>query len=178
MYDKNMSLNNIIVNFESVLSIEYNEDSVDSIISKSIDILENKYNVTFNKSIYELQAENQLVADTLDKLLSELRVCIEKLSFYILLKFYHKNLTISLADVNYLSVGKVDLIKSLRYLMDVDSQKINKGNILPTLQLALNNIPICPIKRLFIILLVLDILGVDEGVAVITYLLYLGGLQV
>ena len=158
MYDNQISLNNIIIN-------------------RSISLLENKYNVTFNKTVYELQAENQLVADTLNRLLSELGVCLEKLSYYTLLKYYHKNLILSLADVNYLGIGKKDLITSLQYLMDDTNAKRYKGQILPTIQLALNNIPVCPIKRLFTVILVLDRLGIDEGIACICNLLYMGGLQ-
>ncbi len=178
MFDEKMSLNNIIINFESVLLIEYDEQSVDVIVDRTIRLLEDHYNVNFNKTITELQAENQLTADTLNKLVTDIGVCIEKLTFYTMLKYYHKNLVLSLSDVNYLGMGKKDLITALQYMMDVDYQKRYKDQVLQTISLALNNIPICPIKRLFIIILVMDKLGVDEGISCIANLLYMGGLQV
>ena len=50
-----------------------------------------------------------------------------------------------------------------------------KADLIP-LSHQLNNIPMCMVKRLFVILLMLARLGVVEGVAIIAHLLYLGGL--
>ena len=64
----------------------------------------------------------------------------------------------------------------LKYCQDKKLFKQHKENIIQPLSNTLNNISMCTIKRLFIILLMFSELGIDEGVSIIAQLLYLGGL--
>ena len=90
---------------------------------------------------------------------------------------FHRNIGISLADVNYVGFAKATLLQSLKYLQDIDCYQKREAIIRP-LTTALTNVEMCTIKRLFTILLVLERIGVSEGVCVIAQYLYLGGLVV
>lgn len=177
MFDNDISLNKILVSFEGVLKLEVNSESrVDDILKEASERLENMYNITLDRDLYAIQAENQLTAERINKLLHEVQLCLEQLTFYVKLKEYHKNPPISLSDVNYLGFAKVKLMTCLKYLRDDELSKQYRNVTIPPLRDALNNISICTVKRLFIIMLMLDKLGVDEGVMVVADFLYLGGI--
>ena len=98
------------------------------------------------------------------------------LSLYLQLKLFHKNMGITLADVNYLGYAKKNLLTSLKYLQDETQYKKHREAIVSSLSNTLNNISMCSVKRMFICLLVMDRLGISEGVAIMAELLYIGGL--
>lgn len=177
MLDNTIALNNILVSFEGALRIEMTGDQkVNSIIEQAIERLENTYSCKFDKSIYEIQAENQLLADSVNILLRDIEQCLSQLALYIDLKMYHKNLSIFLADVNYLGYARDQLLTGLQYLMDEAQSRRYAKDVIQPLYSTLNNIPTNAIKRIFIIMLMFDRLGVYEGVSVVAQLLYLGGL--
>ncbi len=177
MFDNVIALNQILVSFEGTLKIEMSGDQkVQSIIEQAVARLENSYSCKFDRTIFELQAENQLLADSMNTLLRDIEQCLAMLSLYTSLKMYHKNIGISLADVNYLGYAKELLMRSLQYIRDETEAQMYRKEIIQPLYNTLNNISICSIKRLFIILLMLDRLGIYEGVSIVADLLYLGGL--
>lgn len=177
MFDSEVSLNKILVSFEGVLKIEYAPDQrVQDTLDKAIQHLENTYGVTFTKDIYSLQSENQLTADNLNLLLQDIKACLEQCSFFIQLKLFHKNVPFTLADINYLGYAKSNLLTALRYLQDKAQAKAHKNEVIKPLYNTLDNISMCTPKRLFVVLLMLDRLGVVEGVALLAQLLYMGGL--
>lgn len=177
MFDSDYSLQNTVNSLEGVLQIEY-EDSmrVADTLQKAIERLENRYGTTFDKDVYTLQQENQLTADNINLLLRDIRVCLEQMSFFIQLKLFHKNFTLTLADVNYLGYAKSQLITALRYLQDKTLATQHHEEVITPLCSTLDNIHICMVKRLFVDMLMLDRLGVSEGVSILAQLLYLGGL--
>lgn len=177
MLDNTISLNNILVSLEGVLKLEASgELKVDEILNSAISRLENAYNCTFDRDVWALQADNQLTADNINRLLKDIKQCLEQLSLYINLKLYHKNPSVALSDVNYLGYAKTQLMSCLKYLQDAELSKQYRSTIIPPLHNTLNNIPMCTTKRLFIALMMLDKLGIDEGVSVVSQLLYIGGL--
>lgn len=179
MYDNDSSLNNIMYGIEGVLKIEYiGEQKVDEVINAAISRLEDSYGFPFDKDIYQLQSESQLCSDGVSKLLSEVRNCLEQFAFYLQLKLYHKNHTLTLSDVNYLGYSKKQLLTALKYMQDAKEYKVHRESVITPLYNTLNNINMCSNKRLFVILLMLDKLGIKEGVSVVAQLLYLGGLIV
>lgn len=179
MYDSGISLTNILTNVESVLRLEYRaEDRVEDVIQKAVERLENAFGMTLDKDLYTLQSETQLNDDKINKLLAEIMVGLQQLTFFIQLKLYHKNFGITMADVNYLGYTKQQLITSLKYLQDDKEYAKHHEEIIPPLYHALNSVSMCTIKRLFICMLMLDKLGVLEGVAIFASLLYIGGLIV
>lgn len=179
MFDHTASLNSIMHGMEGVLKLEYiGEAKVSETIEAALSRLEDAHGFPFDKDVYTLQSESQLCNDEISRFLNDVRNCLEQTSFYINLKIFHKNHTLTLADVNYLGHSKKQLLTALKYLYDVDEQKLHRDDVIKPLYNVLNNINMCSVKRLFIIMLMLDRLGITEGVAVYAQLLYLGGLVV
>ena len=178
MLDEKIALSAILVSLEGTLKIENDaETKVEQIVSDAIDRIENTYNFTLEENdVFALQAESQLIADNIDILLNDVRKCLSDVALFLQLKLFHKNLQISLADVNYMGYAKTQLLTSLSYLQDETEAKRHADDIIKPLHNALDNVSMCTIKRLFIIMLVLHRLGIHEGVAIIAELLYVGGL--
>lgn len=177
MFKDTVSLDATLQQFETALKIEYKEKDTEAIIKSAISSLELAYKVVFDKEIYSLQAENQLVGDSIALLINQIQEACKSLSLYTSVNMFNRSIGISLASVNYLGFAKNELMQGLRYLQDCDLYQQRAGIIGP-ITTALTNIDVNSIKRLCIILLVLERLGVSEGVAIVSQLLYLGGLVV
>lgn len=179
MFDDTISFNNILTSLESTLSIEMLGDmTVSEIIDAAVQRLENTYAFTLDRDVYTLQSESQLTADKIDALLKDVQQCLAMLSFYTNLKIFHTNMVITLSDVNYLGYAKEQLLTALKYLMYENEYRKHSTEIITPLYNTLNNIPMCSVKRMFIILLMLARLGISEGVAIMAQLLYVGGLVI
>lgn len=177
MLDNIISFNKILVSLESTLKIEATgEQRAEEIIDAAIDRLSNTYSCTFDRDVYTLQAENQLQAEKINLLLKDVQQCLAELSLYINLKLYHKNLAFTLADVNYLGYSKNQLNTALKYLQDETLAAQYHAETIKPFYNTLNSISMCSIKRLFLVMLMLDRLGINEGVSIVAQLLYLGGL--
>lgn len=177
MIDNEVSISQILLSLESTFKIEVSgEATVESIVKDAIDRLENTYACTFDKDIFSIQSENQLLADNVNPLIKDIRQCLAMLSLYLELKLFHKNVGVTLSAVNYLGYSKESLLKALKYLRDETEYKKHHEPIINSFYNYLNNIPMCSVKRMFICLLVMDRLGVSEGVAIMSNLLYIGGL--
>ena len=107
--------------------------------------------------------------------LQELAECLKQLTALTSISMFTKKPPINLADVNYLGFTSETLTTALKYLQDrVCYEK--RSTIVPALVGALNNVEMSQIKRLFIVMLVMEKLGIYEGVAACAQLLYIGGL--
>jgi hypothetical protein len=128
-----------------------------------------------DKPLYDLQAESMLVADSINILLSQILECLKSMSLYIDISMFNTSVGISLSDVNYLGLGSPELLTSLQYLQYTQTYE-SRGTIIEPLTSAVSYIDMCTVKRLFIVMLVLERLGIKEGVSVVARFLYLGGL--
>lgn len=177
MFDESLSFSNTLVSLEGTLGIEYEEaDKVEDVITKALHRLEEKYGMPFDKDVYTIQSENQMSGTELTKFLNDLQSCLERFSFYIQLKLFHKNLAVTLAEANYLGYDKSRLLCALRYLQDEGVYTKHGKEAIEPLTHQLDQLPLSNIKRIFVCLLMLNKLGVTEGVAVLAQLLYMGGL--
>lgn len=177
MFDNDLSVNEILVSLESVLLLEYQPDMrTDDIISAAIERLENSKGIKFDRGLFELIELSELNFNQLSLLMRDLKTALSQLAFFTDMKFYHKNLAVTLSSVNYLGLSREELLNALKYMMDVHKFQKYHTNIIPPIKDALNQVPLCTLKRLFVCLLMLYQLGVYEGVAVVARLLYLGGL--
>ena len=179
MYD-NISLSDILSGIEGVLKIEYvNECTVEDTIKAAVNRLEDTYQLNLrDKDLATVQSESQLMADYVSELLKEIHSCLEQMSFYISLKLYHKNHALTLSDINYLGYSKSQLLTALKYLEFEDEYKGKREDLIKPITRALNNINMCTNKRIFVIMLMLERLGLYEGVSIYARLLYMGGLIV
>lgn len=177
MFNKELGINALLVALEGTLKLEVTDATVDEIIATAVQNLENSYNFTLDKDIFTLRDESIATTDNINKLLRNIKQSLAEASLFIQLKAFHKDLVISLADVNYLRYAKAQLMAALETLQDVDLYKEKGEEIVTPLYKVLNNISMCSVKRLFILLLMFHRIGVAEGVAIIASLLYMGGLN-
>lgn len=170
------SLKDILLLFENTLRIEYEESDCLKIIKSAKQKLENAYQVKLDKPVYDVQAQNELVSDALNMFLAELAEGVKNLSAFTNMVMFSKIPSISLADVNYLGFTRETLTTALKYLQDKALYE-KRQSIIPPLRNAVSNIEMSQIKRLFVIMLVMEELGIKEGVAVVAQHLYIGGLR-
>ena len=179
MFDKVLAINNILIGLEACLKLEASADmKTEETVNAAIERLENTYAVKFDTDVFTLAEENQLYMDQLSIFMRDLQQALCMLSFFTDLKLHHKNLAVTLSDVNYLGYTKQHLMTSLSYLQDADLYKLHVKEVMEPFMHTLNTIPMCTVKRLFHIMLVLYKLGVEEGVSCVARLLYIGGLVV
>lgn len=173
----NLTMTQICTSFEGVLKLEYTDNMrTEECLDNAIKALENSYSIKIDKDIYSLQAENSLVSQQLDVLLQSITECMKTTALYITLSAYNHSVGISLADANYLGCARERLLTGLKYFQDKDLYP-KRAQTVATISEALNTIPVNHVKRLFMILLILEKLGISEGVAIVAQLLWLGGIQ-
>lgn len=172
----NMAIVNLCTSFEGVLHLEYSESTkTEECLNAAIKALENDYNITIDKDIYTLQAENSLVSKQIDMLLQSITECMKSTALFILLGTFHHSVSLSLSSANYLGLSRDRLLTALKYLQDKDTYT-KRSQSIGMISDALNTVPVCHTKRFFMILLMLEKLGISEGVSIIAQLLYLGGI--
>ena len=159
---------------ENTLRIEYTEKDTNRILTASKHALENAYQCKLDEPVYVVQAKNELVSENLNVLIVEIAACVQQLAALNSITAFEKRAPINLSDVNFLGFTRESLSTALKYLQDRILYE-KRDQIIPALKAALNNVEMSQIKRLFIIMLALEQLGIPEGVAVCAQLLYFGG---
>lgn len=176
MIIESLSLTQAITSLESVLKIEYSNDAkVDETIKEAIKRLENANGITIDKDIYSLQAENQLATDILNHFVLDVTECLKQISLYICLQTFNHSIGFTLADVNYLGTARPKLMAGLKYLLDKNLYP-RRADVINMIRSTLDSVPLNKIKRMFVALLLLEQLGITEGVAIMAQLLYMGGI--
>lgn len=169
-------LTSAILSFETVLKIEYEEVNTDRVLTAAIRKLENAYGMRIEgKTLYALQAENTNLAENIQNLLTQVLECTKTVSFLFQCGMFQHNIPIALSTVKYLGLGREALQSILRYFQNVDEYYL-AGNATRQIMLGLDGIDMSLVKRMFIVLLMLDKLGIQEAVAVIAQYLYYGGI--
>lgn len=169
-----IELRAVILSFETVFKIEYEETSTKRIIDNTIRKLESAYSMKIgDKTLYELEAENLNLADNIHNILHQVLECTKALSFLFQSGMFYHEIPVSLSTVKYLGLGKEAMQTILRYFQNSNEYYL-AGNAVSQITLGLDGIDMCLVKRMFIIMLVLDRLGITEAVAVIAQYLYYG----
>ena len=86
---------------------------------------------------------------------------------------FTKNPHFKLADVSYLGFTSETLTLALKYFTD-KIQYEKRSTLIPSLIDGVNRLEVGTVKRLFVIMLVLEDLGISEAVAACAQLLYEG----
>lgn len=174
MLSNMVDLSTAVLAFETVLKIEYDEPDTKKVIQNAIRKLETAYGMRIEgKTLYDLQSENINLADNIQNLLQQILECTKTTSFLFQNGMYHHSIPITLSSVKYLGLGKVALQTILRYFQNENEYYLSR-NTVPQLVLGLDGVDMCTVKKMFIILLVLDQLGVTESVSVLAQYLYYG----
>lgn len=174
-YKNTLDLNTILIGFESYLKIEYQiSEKADEIIKEAIRRLENTLSIRIDKSLYEIQIENPLVADSISTLLAQIEEVTKSLALLTLESVFYNKYGETIADIGYLGFPKENLLNALCYLQSVEGYK-RRDSFMEVLVASTSNVKMCAMKRLLICLEILEILGIEVSVVVIAYYLYLGG---
>lgn len=169
-------LNEILLGFESTLHLEYSDPDTDRCIRRAKEHLENAYQCKLDEPVYTVQAKNELVSENLDLFVRSLASDVQKLTALTSYAMFTKKPPVTLDSVNFLGFTRETLCMTLKYLQDRILYEKRAVNI-PAIKSALNNVEVSQVKRLFIIMLTLETLGIYEGVAACAQLLYLGGIS-
>lgn len=177
MFNRDISLNELLVSLESVLLLEYREGmKTEETLDAAVERLENTHAVKFDTDVFTLMNRSELMISNLSILMRDLKTALSTLSFYNDLKYFHKDLSITLSSVNYLGMAREELLNALRHLQDNNQSAKHADKIMPPIQNALDQIPHCTVKRMFSLILLMHRIGVSEGVSIMARLLYMGGL--
>lgn len=169
-----VSLKEVLLGFENVLRIEYKDKDVENIIKRSKQAIENSYQIQLGSDIFDMESDrSRVIGEALDTFLAQLTECIKSMSLIVSLTLFDKRKDMTLKDVNYLGFNDLQLKTALRYLQD-DVLYEKRDSFLSTLTRQTSNLAMNDIKRILTIILVLEKLGVKEGVAVLVQYLYLG----
>lgn len=177
MFTDVISLRNTIANLEAALFINHDDEKVERTIDNAVKQLSDCCGVNKVTDIFQSQAESVGTVDKVGEVLANIKRCLADMSFLTSLTLYHKNICLNLADVNYLGMSRVELNNKLRYLQD-HSLAIEHPEVAPSLEAAVDMIPMCHIKRIMICMLVLNRIGVTEGTSICAQFLLLGGLVI
>jgi len=177
MLKDRVSLQNTLLSLESVLRIDYEERTLTKLLSKATNRLSDAYQRDFSSdTLYNIMSKSSLSSEGLEVLESRILEPLKELAFINSLTTYTKRSPVSLNIINYLGYARENLCTALKYLQDEVLYE-KRGNIIEPLKNGVNNIEFCQEKRLFVIMLTLEGLGIFEGVNIIAQTLYIGGLE-
>lgn len=175
MIKESLNLPDILLGLENALKIEYNEKDAEKIKFKSRQRLEAAFQVRIVGSIYETQATNRLVGDNLSLLLANVTENLKSLALLLSVAMFDRKLGMTVRDVNYLGFAKQDLQAALKYLQNEVLYE-SRTSFFPRLTQQVSYVEMSSIKRLLVIMIVMEDLGIKEGVSLISQYLYLGSM--
>lgn len=165
------TLSNTLTIIESLLYVDYQRETAE-LLDFSLNNLENKYQVDLSGGLEKAYIASP---DAISSFVSNLETALSKISLLSSNSIFEHKSYINLGDVRYLGYDKTQLLTALKYLT-VEHTAQETSNIINSLTTAVDKINHCDIKRLIILLLILDRLDVPEGVSIIAQYLYLGGI--
>lgn len=166
---------------EASLMLEYQQDSVDDwqlIIKRAKQNLENRLQCKITEPLYSIQAKNVLVSQSIDIALNGMAAGVELLSTLYVMSIYLKDVKdFNLADANYLGNNRVSLATGFKMLADRVYSRQAHDEVFAAIKSQLNNMAMTQLKRLLLVMIMFDELGIDEGVAACANILYLGVIE-
>lgn len=175
------TLQTALTKCEAALLLQYDQDTVDDyrlIIKKAKENLENRLQCHLDEPLYTIQAKNALVSQSIESAVTQMAAGIELLSTLYVMSIYLKDKKgFDLGDVNYLGQTRDSLAMGLKCLADRVFARQAHDEVMAAIKANLNNMTMTQLKRLLLVMIMFDELGIDEGVAVCANLLYLGAIK-
>lgn len=174
MLRASISLSDILLSFDNTLRIDYNLKDVREIRAESVRQLENIFHIKIDKSLYEIQAEGSFVSKEIDSLLQQITENLKSMALLLSISTFDKQYGENLKEVKYLGYPRVTLMTTLKYLQDEKLYE-RRDQFFESLIDGVNTVYMGTVKKLFIVMIILEKLGISEGVSVIANYIYLGG---
>lgn len=176
MIKDDISITDIIISFENTLRIDYDLPTVKEIVNSSIMKLEAAYSTKIDKPLFDILINTRFTNAGINDLIVQIENNLKSLALLTSITMFNKIFTQTLKDVNYLGYTRREIQTSLKYFQDNEYYD-KKDSFYDMLVESLNSVPLGIVKKLFIILLVLDKLDVKEGASCVAQYLYLGGVM-
>lgn len=171
MIRNTIALSDVLTALENQLRIEHTQSDIGEVRLQTRQRIEASFGIQINSRITEMQ--NGLTNDSISSFLAQITESLKTLSLLLSVSLFDKKYAETLADVNYLGFSKQSLMTSLKYLQD-EKMYARRQDFFPDLVRSIGKIDMSRIKRLLIVMVVLEDLGIDEGVAIIAMYLYSG----
>jgi len=166
-----ISLTDLLLQIETILKINYNEDSVETVVSNAVRTLEDQYSVSLSEGIQRAV----IVNPNTEMLCKDLLAALGKFSLYVFGSMYKRKIAFSLSDSRYLGYNKEQLLQALKYLQ-TEHPREQIADIISSLKVATSKLSNTEVKRLFVCLIVLYEINALEEMALLADALFLGGL--
>lgn len=176
MIRDDITLTSILCQFENILRIEYLPSTKET-IDNSISSLENAYGVQLDKPLFDIQVEMRFTNSSITDLVNSIEACLKDLSLLLSVSLYDKVFGETLQTIKYCGYTRKQFLINLKYIQDKDCYD-KSGNLFYLITDALDNIQVCTVKKLLVIMLILARLEIREGVSIIANYLYAGGVLV
>ena len=167
----------VLTQLESTLKLDYSAKTVREMLEIAKNKLENSYAIKFDKPLYQLQIDNRFVNPAINTLINDIENGLKSFALIYSLSMYDRNFSQTLHDINYCGYSRQKFLINLKYVQDIDLYD-KRGSFFELIEAALDNIPMCQVKKMLIIMLMLAKLDMREGVALIAQYLYIGGVAV
>lgn len=171
-----LDIKTVLTGMEQTLCVNYSKERIEDIVRNSIQQLENAYRVELKSGLYEAQMKNRLISDSISQLVVDLTEQLKTLSLIISVSMFDRNYGETLRDVNYLGYSKNELMAALKYLQckQLYDQRVSFFN---SIVARIDSVPMCTVKRLWVVLIILERLNMADGVSILAQYLYIGGLS-
>lgn len=169
-----LKINDILINLENILQVNYMSKRVTDIVEDTITNLERVYGIEFNKSIFQIQEDTIGITDNVSGLVRQLNEALKNIAMLTCLEMTTSNYTVSVKSCDYLGFGKTHLLGALKWLQREDLYPQGR-DYLTSLKLKADRMEMSEIKKLIILMCIFDRIGMSEGVELIAEYLYIGG---
>lgn len=170
-----LTLTDVLMGLENTLRIDYTERDINRLAKKSKENLENSLRIRLDEDIFSLQMKNQFLGDSVGAFIIQITENLKSLSLHLCLSMFYKQYGQTIKEVSYLGFAPEQLLGALKFLQDNQLYE-NRNQFFESLAKSTEYVEMGAIRRLLTIMVVLESLGLKEGVGIIAQYLYIGGI--
>jgi hypothetical protein len=168
-----VSLPDTLLGLEGLLFID-TKLNIDEQVRQSIAEIEAGLGVKLDgHSIGEVRDSDPMSVSRIDGFMAQLSECLKNITLLSSMALFHNKLSVSMKDAAYLGFNAQHLQNCFKYLINERVYE-NRSQFLPQVLSVANKLETGYIRRLLVLVAVLDALGIKEGVCVLCQYLYIG----
>lgn len=167
-------LHETLIGFESVLHITVENTDVEEQIRQAKSTIANQFQLDLSgKGVMEAKLFNPSTAMKVEGFLASIGESMKRIALLLTYNVATGKYGVTLREVGYLGFDKKSLANCLKYLIHEQLYGERK-NFLPGLIMATSKLEVDQMRRLLVVMFVLEELGLFDGVSVIAQFLYMG----